>query len=146
MSTSQKKNPDFNVINLKGFYARPIEWDNRKYFKYCKICGYEIRAEKLKLHLHCKANHQNTNEGFLEYGKLPYDCIYQNLENYLKGKVDNPILKSNRGLNKGGRPFKDVFQSEKEEPNYQIPEIFFPPNQKSQDEQIEDTDQKIKIQ
>ena len=57
-------------------------------------------GEEWRLKNHCKVYHEEENEGFLKFEKMPPKPIYKNFQEYLEGSAENLVFDPLRKENK----------------------------------------------
>ena len=77
-------------------------------FKFCCICGKQIRAHAVSLAKHFRGQHALAKPQFIGFNEQPSKCIYSNREEWLKDPSQPLLVKAELNIICRGRPKKET--------------------------------------
>ena len=77
-------------------------------FKFCCICGKQLRAHAVTLAKHCRGQHAGAKPQFLAISEQPSQCIYSNWEEWLGDPTRPLLVKAELNIFCRGRPRKET--------------------------------------
>ena len=115
-----------SFFDHKGHLTLPATPRN---FKFCCICGKQLRAHAVTLAKHCRGQHAGAKPQFLAFGEQPSQCIYSNWKEWLADPSRLPLVKVELNIFCRGRPRKETkpstltlmaLEDAEEEENYRV--------------------------
>ena len=61
-----------------------------------------MHGEARRIKDHCRVHHEDKNDGFLKFNKLPPNPVYDNFKAYFEGHADRLVLNTERYKEKRG--------------------------------------------
>ena len=92
----------FDLNGHLALRARP------RHFKFCCVCGRQVRAHKVNLAKHFRGQHAWAKPQFLAISEQPSQCIFSNWEEWLRDPSQPLLTKAELDTFCVGRPRKET--------------------------------------